>query len=191
MSDVRDEIVQACRVLSCFRMVEGFGHVSARVGDRFVITPRKALGLIRSAEELVELDGQGRQVGGQGSPPLEVWMHLAVFQRRPDVNALCRVHPRHVAAFASAAEPIRVAHGFGANLGSEVPIHPVPYLVTSREDGIRARSSRLRARIAQFARCPSSRARTTPAESDSARRSLLNTADLRSVGTNEAGTPET
>jgi ribulose-5-phosphate 4-epimerase/fuculose-1-phosphate aldolase len=135
VSDVREDIVQACRVLSHFRIVEGFGHISARVGDRIVITPRKALGLVRSAEELVELDAQGQQVGGQGSPPLEVWMHLAVFQRRPDVMALCRGHPRHVAAFAAAAEPIHVAHGFGANLGSEVPVHPVPYLVTSREDG--------------------------------------------------------
>jgi ribulose-5-phosphate 4-epimerase/fuculose-1-phosphate aldolase len=135
VSDVRDEIVQACRVLSHFRMVEGFGHVSARLGDHVLITPRKALGLVTSIDDLVELDQHGQQVGGQGSPPLEVWMHLAVFQRRPDVMALCRGHPRHVAAFASAAEPIHVAHGFGANLGSTIPVHPVPYLVTSREDG--------------------------------------------------------
>ena len=135
MTDVRDEIVQACRVLSHFRIVEGFGHVSARLGETFVITPRKALGLVTSPNDLVELDAEGRQVGGQGSPPLEVAMHLAVYRRRPDVAALCRGHPRHVAAFAAAAEPIHVAHGFGANLGALVPVHPVPYLVTSREDG--------------------------------------------------------
>jgi ribulose-5-phosphate 4-epimerase/fuculose-1-phosphate aldolase len=133
--NVRQEIVTACRVLSHFRMVEGFGHVSARLDQTFLITPRKALGLVTSVDDLVELDAEGRQVGGQGSPPLEVWMHLAVYQRRPDVMALCRGHPRHVAAFGSAAEPIRVAHGFGANLGALVPVHPVPYLVTSREDG--------------------------------------------------------
>ena len=135
MTDVRDKIVQACRVLSYFRIVEGFGHVSTRLGDRVVITPRKALGLVTSVDDLVELDPEGRQVGGQGSPPLEVWMHLAVYRRRPDVAALCRGHPRHVAAFAAAAEPIHIAHGFGANLGTLVPVHPVPYLVTSREDG--------------------------------------------------------
>ena len=132
---VRQDILTACRVLSRFRVVEGFGHVSARLGDTFLITPRKALGLVTSPDDLVELDAEGRQVGGQGSPPLEVWMHLAVYGRRPDVVALCRGHPRHVAAFAAAAEPIRVAHGFGANLGALVPVHPVPYLVTSREDG--------------------------------------------------------
>jgi ribulose-5-phosphate 4-epimerase/fuculose-1-phosphate aldolase len=135
VTDIRGEIVQACRVLSHFRIVEGFGHVSARLGDRVLITPRKALGLVTSVDDLVELDPEGRQVGGQGSPPLEVWMHLAVYRRRPDVAALCRGHPRHVAAFAAAAAPIHVAHGFGANLGTLVPVHPVPYLVTSREDG--------------------------------------------------------
>jgi ribulose-5-phosphate 4-epimerase/fuculose-1-phosphate aldolase len=135
VNDVRQDILTACRVLSHFRIVEGFGHVSARLGDRVVITPRKALGLVRSVDDLVELDQHGQQVGGQGSPPLEVWMHLAVFQRRPDVMALCRGHPRHVAAFASAAEAIHVAHGFGTNLGTDIPVHPVPHLVTSREDG--------------------------------------------------------
>jgi HCOMODA/2-hydroxy-3-carboxy-muconic semialdehyde decarboxylase len=62
-------------------------------------------------------------------------MHLAVYRRRPDVGALCRGHPRHVAAFASAAEPIRVAHGFGANLGALVPVYTQPFLVTTWDLG--------------------------------------------------------
>ena len=62
---VRAEVLTACRVLTHFRIVEGFGHVSARVagGDRILITPRKALGLVSEAE-LVELDPDGRQVAG-------------------------------------------------------------------------------------------------------------------------------
>jgi ribulose-5-phosphate 4-epimerase/fuculose-1-phosphate aldolase len=135
VTDVRDEIVAACRVLSHFRIVEGFGHISARLDHNVVITPRKALGLVTSVDELVELDPEGRQVGGSGSPPLEVQMHLAVYRRRPDVLALCRGHPRSVAAFAAAGEPIRVAHGFGTNLGAVVPVHTEPYLVTNREEG--------------------------------------------------------
>jgi ribulose-5-phosphate 4-epimerase/fuculose-1-phosphate aldolase len=135
VTNVRTEIVTACRVLSHFRMVEGFGHVSARLGDRVVITPRTALGLVTSVDDLVELDQDGRQVGGGGAPPLEVQMHLGVYRRRPDVQALCRGHPRHVAAFASAGEAIHIAHGFGTNLGAVVPVHAVPYLVTTRQEG--------------------------------------------------------
>src|SRR5258705_754599 len=97
--ELRAEVLTACRVLTHFRIVEGFGHVSARIvgAERILITPRKALGLV-GAEELVELDPDGRQVAGDGSPPLEPPMHLAVYRGRSDVMALARRHPRHVAS---------------------------------------------------------------------------------------------
>jgi ribulose-5-phosphate 4-epimerase/fuculose-1-phosphate aldolase len=132
--ELRAEMLTACRVLTHFRIVEGFGHVSARIAgeDRILITPRKALGLVSEAE-LVELDADGRQVAGEGSPPLEAAMHLAVYRGRSDVMAIARGHPRHVAAYACAGEPLRIAHGFGANLGHVVPVFGEPVLVTSPE----------------------------------------------------------
>ena len=134
-ADLRAEVLAGCRVLHHFRIVEGFGHISARLaGDRILMTPRRALGLV-TEDELVELDMEGRQVAGGGSPPLEVAMHLAVYRRRPDVMAIARGHPRHVAAYGCAGEPLRVAHGFGANLGSEVRVFAQPFLVASREMG--------------------------------------------------------
>lgn len=135
-SELRNEILTACRVLTHFKLVEGFGHVSARVPgtEHVAITPRKALALVRP-EELVELDVNGHQVGGEGRPPLETPMHLAVYRRRPDVAAICRAHPRHVAAFACAAEPIYVAHGFGADLGAVAPMFEQPFLITDAQLG--------------------------------------------------------
>jgi ribulose-5-phosphate 4-epimerase/fuculose-1-phosphate aldolase len=131
---LRVEVLTACRVLTHFRIVEGFGHVSARIAgtDRVLITPRRALGLVTD-EELVELDLTGRQVAGRGRPPLEVPMHLAVYRRRPEIMAIARGHPRHVAAYACAGEPLRVAHGFGANLGPVVSVFEQPFLVANAE----------------------------------------------------------
>jgi len=131
---LRAEVLTACRVLSHFRIAEGFGHVSARVagGERILITPRRALALV-TEPELVELDLEGRQLAGDGQPPLEVAMHLAVYRRRPEVMAMARGHPRHVAAYACAGEPLKVAHGFGANLGALVPVIGKPYLVANAE----------------------------------------------------------
>jgi len=34
LSDLRQDIISACRILSHQKLVEGFGHVSARVPDR-------------------------------------------------------------------------------------------------------------------------------------------------------------
>src|SRR5712671_794399 len=131
--ELRIEMLTACRVLTHFRIVEGFGHVSARLPDgRILMTPRRALGLVSEAE-LVELDRDGKQVAGEGRPPLEVPMHLAVYRRRKDVMAIARGHPRHVAAYACAGEPFRIAHGFGANLGPVVPVFGEPVLITSLE----------------------------------------------------------
>ena len=65
-------------------------------------------------------------------------MHLAVYRRRPDVMAIARGHPRNVAAYACAGASLKVAHGFGANLGAEVPVFREPYLITDGEmaDGV-------------------------------------------------------
>lgn len=133
--ELRAEIVTACKVLTYFRIVEGFGHVSARVPgtDRVIITPRRALGLVTEGD-LVELDMSGKQVAGElGRPPLEAIMHIAVYKRRPDVMAIARGHPRHVASYACAGAPIKVAHGFGANLGSVVRCTKEPFLVANMD----------------------------------------------------------
>jgi ribulose-5-phosphate 4-epimerase/fuculose-1-phosphate aldolase len=135
-AELRAEVAQACRVLARFRIVEGFGHITCRVPgtDLMMITPRKALGIVEP-DELVEFDQNGNRVGGGDHPPLEFHMHLAVYKARPDVMAIARGHPRNVAAYSAASEPLRIAHGFGANLGHVVPLHDEPYLVTNPESG--------------------------------------------------------
>lgn len=134
--DLRREIALACRVLSYFGIVEGFGHVSARVpgSDRILITPRIALGLV-GINDLCEFEPDGRHVAGEMRPPLETAMHLGVYKARPDVKSIVRGHPRCVAAYACSGEPLKVAHGFGANLGPVVPVFDQPFLVANREMG--------------------------------------------------------
>jgi len=52
--------------------------------------------------------------------------------------AIARGHPRNVAAYACAGAALKVAHGFGANLGAEVPVFREPYLITAGDmaDGV-------------------------------------------------------
>ncbi len=132
--EIRQEIVRACRVLTRLRLVEGFGHVSARLNDGSVlITPRKGLGLVTEAE-LVHLSLDG-EILNSGNPPLEAAMHLAVFAARPDVAAISRTHSKYVNVMGIAGQPIEVVHGFGAELRGTVPVHKSPYLVTSHDQG--------------------------------------------------------
>lgn len=133
-AELRADMITACRVLTHFRIVEAFGHVSARIHstERILITPQRALGLV-TGDELIELNLDGQQVAGSGNPPLEVAMHLAIYRRRSDITAIARGHPRHVAAYSCAAKPLNVAHGFGTNLGSIVQVFEQPFLITNEK----------------------------------------------------------
>ncbi len=134
---LRQEIVEACRVLSGEGLVEAYGHVSHRLpdSDRILITPRRAPALVQRPEELVVVDLEGRRVAGEEDPPLEVWMHTEVYRRRPDVQALCRIHGPAATAWSTLGEGLRPVHGFGAFLGFEVPVFQVPFLITTPELG--------------------------------------------------------
>lgn len=131
-SAIRQDMIRACRVLDGMGLVEGFGHVSARLPDgNLLITPARGLGLARE-EELLVFSPEGQCISGAERPaPLERWMHIAVYRARPDVGAICRTHSRMAAALAMARTPIRAAHGFGGMLGAEVAIHDETDLITN------------------------------------------------------------
>ncbi|MHB8631892.1 MAG: class II aldolase/adducin family protein [Candidatus Limnocylindria bacterium] len=129
---LRAEIVTAARILDTERLVEAFGHVSARARDRggrerLMITPRRALSLVTAAD-LATLDlATGATL--RGRPPLEVALHLAIYRARPDVGAICRTHSPMVAVFGALGRPIRPVHGFGTWLGARVPVFETTLLV--------------------------------------------------------------
>jgi len=51
---LKKDVISACRILSHKRLVEGFGHVSARIPDSelFILTPRIGLALVTEKELL-------------------------------------------------------------------------------------------------------------------------------------------
>jgi ribulose-5-phosphate 4-epimerase/fuculose-1-phosphate aldolase len=131
-------MVQGCRILSRRGLVEGFGHVSARLDDGSILmTPRKAL-LVVQEDEICHLDAGGKQIAGTGRPPVETDMHLAVYRARPDVRAIARTHSPITSAFAAMSRPVRAVHGFGTHLGQTVPVHERVGLVsdTDRAGGV-------------------------------------------------------
>jgi ribulose-5-phosphate 4-epimerase/fuculose-1-phosphate aldolase len=128
---VREQMVFGCQILSRRGLVEGFGHLSARLEDASVlITPRKPL-LLVEPNEIVHLDAAGEQLDGAGDPPVEANMHLAAYRRRPEVHAVARTHSSITTAFAAAGQSIRPLHGLGSHLGEEVPVYADISLVSS------------------------------------------------------------
>jgi L-fuculose-phosphate aldolase len=77
------------------------GNLTVRDGVRFLATPTATSKRKVSERGVIELDAAGKVVG-QGRVFGEIGLHLAVYQRRPDVNAVIHAHPPHATAIACA-----------------------------------------------------------------------------------------
>lgn len=82
------------------------GNVSLRQdGGRFLATPTATSKADVTERTLIEVDAGGKVVGGPGKPFGELGLHLAVYERRPDVHAVVHAHPPHATALAVAGSP--------------------------------------------------------------------------------------
>lgn len=106
---LRAEIVRvAHRTYTAGLVAATDGNVSCRVeGGSFLITPSgSCLGEL-SAEQIVRVGAHGDPLPGQpGRPSSEFRMHLAVYQARPDVNAVLHAHPPITLGFSIAGESL-------------------------------------------------------------------------------------
>jgi ribulose-5-phosphate 4-epimerase/fuculose-1-phosphate aldolase len=89
--EVISDLVAANRILFRQRVVDAYGHVSARhpqIPDAFLIASGKAPALV-SADQIVELDLDGS--GDRGIPQslyLERFIHAEIYRARSDVGAV-------------------------------------------------------------------------------------------------------
>lgn len=136
---VRAEVARVAGILSRAGLIEGFGHVSARLeGGGFALTPTTPL-LLTVADDVLELADDGEVLSGERCP-LEAPLHTAVYAARPDVGAICRTHSRYAAAWAGAGEAPPLVHGLGGLCG-EVTVHASPQLITDPASAAAASSS--------------------------------------------------
>jgi len=103
-----EEIVRCCRALWERGLIAGVdGNVSARIGpDRLLVTPRGGLKGELEPGDLVEVDLQGRRVGGSPEATTELDLHLRVYRGRRDCGAVVHAHPPAATGFAVAGEGI-------------------------------------------------------------------------------------
>ncbi|HUF27503.1 MAG TPA: class II aldolase/adducin family protein [Gemmatimonadaceae bacterium] len=104
--EVRREIVRVCQRLWERGLIAGpDGNVSVRLrSDRILVTPAGLSKVDVRPEDLVELSLDGRKLRGRMRPSSEVGMHLRIYQRRPDVQAVVHAHPPTATGFAVAGE---------------------------------------------------------------------------------------
>lgn len=102
------------------------GNVTARDGARFIATPTATSKRLITDRELIEVDAKG-QVLGHGKVFGEIGLHLIVYERRRDVNAVVHAHPPYATAISAArGNPIETPFIAEAvvSLGARIPKIP-------------------------------------------------------------------
>ena len=85
------------------------GNISLRVPDqpnRFLIPPTDLEYDRMTADDIVLVDENANVIDGPHEPSSEVTVHLAVYRRRPDVNAIVHTEPIFANVWGVIGEPI-------------------------------------------------------------------------------------
>ena len=137
VSDLKRDVISACRILGEQKLVEGFGHVSARLPDSesFLLTPRISLALVEEAD-LLTLNLDGRVVEGHHPAPFEAWLHTAIMKSKPSVNAITRIHARVANMFSVTERKLEPVHNHGSFFAGGVPVFKRPDLISTAELGV-------------------------------------------------------
>ena len=92
------------------------GNISKRIkgstGEIIAITPTlKSLSNLNE-EDIVLVDMDGNTLT-KGTPSSEVGMHLEIYKKRPDVNAIVHTHSTYATGFAFSEKKLKRLEGFG------------------------------------------------------------------------------
>jgi HCOMODA/2-hydroxy-3-carboxy-muconic semialdehyde decarboxylase len=126
LDTVLNDLVIANRILAKEDVVDAYGHVSIRHPDKpnhFFISRSLAPELIDRGD-IVELGLDGQPVRDETRPLyLERFIHAAIFEARPEINAVVHAHAEDTLPFGIAqATPLRPVIHSGSFIGAHVPV---------------------------------------------------------------------
>lgn len=106
------ELRVAARALARGNLVHAYGHCSRRLGvDEFLVCAAKPMGTILPGEPGTVVPVTGALPDGVLG---EVRIHQAIYARRPEIGAICRIMPPQIGLLALLRRTPRPRHGFGA-----------------------------------------------------------------------------
>lgn len=104
------------------------GNITVRLGpNRFLATPTATSKADVCDKNLLEVDDNGKRVAGTSRRFSEVNLHLAVYTKRSDVNAVVHAHPANATALACSGRNL-IEHPFLpeaiVSIGPVIPLVP-------------------------------------------------------------------
>jgi ribulose-5-phosphate 4-epimerase/fuculose-1-phosphate aldolase len=123
---VRQDLVAANRILGHEGILDAYGHVSVRhpeISDHFLLCRARSPENVEVADVL-EFDAEGALVGDPGAIPyIERFIHAAVYEARPDVDAVCHNHAISILPFSISRQvKLRATINASRLFGEGVPV---------------------------------------------------------------------
>ena len=121
---VLDELVIANRILANEGVVDAYGHVSVRhpsMPERFFLARMLAPELVERGD-LMEFGLDGQPVSDPRAPSVERFIHSAIYEARPEVQAVVHAHAEDILPFGITDVPLRPVIHSGSFIGRHVPV---------------------------------------------------------------------
>jgi ribulose-5-phosphate 4-epimerase/fuculose-1-phosphate aldolase len=122
---VLEELVTANRILAREEVVDSFGHVSVRHPerpDRYLLSRARAPERIE-VEDIMEFTLEGEPIDARERKPyLERFIHGALYETRPDVQAVVHNHSPSVIPFGVTGTKLKPLLHMCASIGHDVPL---------------------------------------------------------------------
>ena len=95
---LKDKMVMVCKILQHQGVIDGYGHVTARLPDNKILsTPHMPPGKV-AVRDLIILDADGKSSKASASPNGETAMHTSIYKARPDVQCILHYHADELVA---------------------------------------------------------------------------------------------
>lgn len=82
------------------------GNISVKYEDKILITASGSSNGALSLDELVLIDYDGNTLEGNKKASSEKFMHIEIYKKRKDINAIIHVHPPFLSSFAAARKSL-------------------------------------------------------------------------------------
>jgi len=127
MDDVERSIVDlviANRILAMENVVDAYGHVSIRHPlrpDRYLLSRSLSPEFV-TKDDIIEFTLDGQATNDKRPPYLERFIHGAIYEARPEINAVIHSHAEDILPFSISKTPMCCVAHVASDMGMHVPV---------------------------------------------------------------------
>ena len=100
-SQLKKQVALFAKLVWDRKLTDGTGgNMSIRNKDKIYITPTSTIKHFLTENDIITVDKNGNKIEGEKEPSSERRMHIKIYEKASDVNAIIHAHPRYATSFA-------------------------------------------------------------------------------------------